>query len=59
MTVEADVEGRRYREDRDTAAILEGSRDREVDFTERWTLVLDGEGDMAWRIADAGAAATT
>ena len=53
MTVEADVTARRYREDRDAAAILEGSRDREVGFTERWTLVLDGAGDMPWRIAAA------
>jgi predicted lipid-binding transport protein (Tim44 family) len=57
MTVEADVSGRRYREDRDTAAVVEGSKEREVTFTERWTLALDSSGEMPWRIAETGAAA--
>src|SRR5215218_6160867 len=43
MLVEADVMGRRYREDRDTAAVLQGSKDREASFTERWTMTLDGD----------------
>ena len=43
--------GRRYLEDRDTAAVLEGSKERETAFTERWTLAL-AEDDPAtpWRI---------
>ena len=55
MTVEADVTGRRYREDRDTVAVVEGSKEREVEFTERWTMVLDGDAAAPWRIAEAGA----
>jgi predicted lipid-binding transport protein (Tim44 family) len=57
MTVEADVAGRRYVEDRDTAAVLDGSKERETTFTERWTLALDGAGPTPWRIVDAGAPA--
>ncbi|MDX6648896.1 MAG: hypothetical protein QOJ97_847 [Solirubrobacteraceae bacterium] len=56
MTVEVDVAGRRYVEDRDTAAVLSGSRDSETRFTERWTLALDGADDTPWRVVDAGAA---
>jgi predicted lipid-binding transport protein (Tim44 family) len=50
MTVAVGVRGRRYREDRATAAIVEGSRDREGSFTERWTLALDGPADAPWRV---------
>jgi len=57
MTVEADVSGRRYVEDRATAAVRAGSKEREVTFTERWTMALDGEGPMPWRIAVAAAPA--
>ena len=57
MSVEADVTGRRYREDRDTAAVLEGSKERETSFTERWTMTLDGDERTPWRIAATGAAA--
>jgi predicted lipid-binding transport protein (Tim44 family) len=53
MTVEAEVAGRRYVEDRDTAAVLQGSKDRETTFTERWTMALDGDSDTPWRIAAA------
>jgi hypothetical protein len=48
------VTGRRYVEDRDTAAVLAGSRSAERSFTEHWTLVLDGTGDWPWRIAATG-----
>ncbi len=51
ITVEIAARGRRYMEDRDTAAVLSGSREREVSFVERWTLALDGEGEWPWRIA--------
>lgn len=50
MTIEADVRGRRYIENRDTVALVSGSRDREVTFTERWVLGLDGADDTPWRI---------
>jgi predicted lipid-binding transport protein (Tim44 family) len=56
MQVEADVVGRRYREDRDTAARIEGSAERETTFTERWTMTLDGDEATPWRIAEAGGA---
>ena len=61
MSVEADVSGRRYREDRDTVAVVEGSKEREVTFTERWTMTLDGDSadavaDRRGRRAGAGAA---
>jgi predicted lipid-binding transport protein (Tim44 family) len=53
MTVRAEVRGRRYREDRDTLALVEGSRDRETRFTETWTLRLGDDAGTPWRIAAA------
>jgi predicted lipid-binding transport protein (Tim44 family) len=50
MTVEAELRGRRYLEDRDTAAVLEGSKERETVFTERWTLALGADLATPWRI---------
>ena len=50
LTVEAEVTGRRYVEDRDTLELVSGSRDRETTFSERWTLRLDGTGENPWRI---------
>ncbi|MBV8990016.1 MAG: hypothetical protein JO372_15795 [Solirubrobacterales bacterium] len=50
MTIEVDLTGRRYIEDRSTTAVLAGSQSRETSFTERWTLVLDGGPSMPWRI---------
>lgn len=54
MHVVVTVRGRRYVEDRDTLALLAGSRDRETTFTERWTLALDGPDDEPWRLAAPG-----
>ena len=51
MTIEVDLQGRRYIEDRDTAAVLSGSQARATSFTERWTLALDGDAAQPWRIA--------
>ena len=51
MTVEVDVSGRRYVENRDTVLLLSGSRDRTVTFTERWVFALDGVDDTPWRIS--------
>ncbi len=51
MTIEVDLKGRRYLEDRATAAVVAGSQSRLVSFTERWTLALDGDSRQPWRIA--------
>ena len=50
MTVDLELGGRRYVEDRDTAAVVSGSKDSAATFTERWTLALDGPADAPWRI---------
>ena len=54
MTIDVDLSGRRYVEDRDTTAVLSGSQSRESTFTEHWTLALDGNGATPWRIAAVG-----
>jgi hypothetical protein len=41
-------------ENRDTAAVIAGSRTRKASFTERWTLSLTGDEAQPWRIASAG-----
>jgi predicted lipid-binding transport protein (Tim44 family) len=50
MTIEVEVEGRRYVEDRATAAVLSGSKNESTVFVERWTLALDGPEAHPWRI---------
>lgn len=50
MAVEVDVSGRRYVEDRDTAAVVSGNKGAEATFTERWTLAIDGPAENPWRI---------
>jgi predicted lipid-binding transport protein (Tim44 family) len=54
MSIEVDLEGRRYVEDRNTAAVVTGSQSRSSSFTEHWTLVLDGDERNPWRIAAVG-----
>ena len=54
MAIEVDLTGRRYLEDRDTAAVLGGSQSRATNFTEHWTLALDGDEKQPWRIASVG-----
>jgi predicted lipid-binding transport protein (Tim44 family) len=54
MTVEVDLSGRRYLENRDTTAVVAGSRTRKTSFTERWTLSLTDDDDEPWRITAAG-----
>jgi predicted lipid-binding transport protein (Tim44 family) len=54
MTVDLELGGRRYVEDRDTAAVVSGSKDSAATFTERWTLALDGPADAPWRIVRIG-----
>ncbi len=51
MTVEVDIAGRRYIEDRDTAAVLAGTQSRSSSFTEHWTMALDGDAAQPWQIA--------
>jgi predicted lipid-binding transport protein (Tim44 family) len=53
MIVEAAMRGRRYRENRDTLALVEGSRDRDARFTERWTLTLTDDPETPWRVTGA------
>jgi len=50
MTIEVDLTGRRYIQNRDTAAVLAGSQTRKTSFTERWTLSLTGDPAEPWRI---------
>ena len=50
MAIEVDLSGRRYIENRDTAAVLAGSRTRATSFTERWTLSLTDDPQQPWRI---------
>jgi predicted lipid-binding transport protein (Tim44 family) len=50
MTVEVELGGSRYVEDRDTTSVVRGSKERPTTFTERWTLALDGPADTPWRI---------
>jgi predicted lipid-binding transport protein (Tim44 family) len=52
MTIEVDVTGRRYVENRDTVALVSGSRNDEIEFTEHWTLALSGSDDAPWQIVD-------
>jgi hypothetical protein len=55
MTIEVDITGRRYVENRDTTAILAGSRSRKASFTERWTFAVTGDPQQPWRIVAAAA----
>lgn len=55
MTIDVAVSGRRYVEDRDTAAMVSGSQSTERTFTERWTLALDGPDSQPWRIVHTAA----
>jgi predicted lipid-binding transport protein (Tim44 family) len=56
MTIEVELHGRRYIEDRDTAAILSGSQSRATAFTEQWTFALDGDARQPWLLSAVGAA---
>jgi predicted lipid-binding transport protein (Tim44 family) len=54
MTMEVDLTGRRYVENRDTTAVLAGSRTRKTGFTERWTMSVTGDDRQPWRITAVG-----
>jgi predicted lipid-binding transport protein (Tim44 family) len=51
MTIEVDIAGKRYIEDRDTAAVVAGIQSRSSSFTEHWTMALDGDAAQPWRVA--------
>ena len=53
MTVDVDLHGHRYLEDRDTAQVLAGNPARAIDFTERWTFAVTGDAGSPWRIVAA------
>ncbi len=55
MTIAVELGGRRYIEDRDTAAVLSGSRESATTFTEHWTLALAGPDTAPWHVVDATA----
>ena len=55
MTVEVDLTGRRYIENRDTTAVVAGSRNKSTNFTERWTFSLTDDEAQPWRITAVGA----
>lgn len=55
MMVEIDLSGRRYIENRDTAAVVAGSRSKATSFTERWTFSLTDDEAQPWRITGVGA----
>ena len=50
MTLDVDLAGRRYIQDRDTAAVVAGSPTHDAEFTERWTLALTGRDAQPWRL---------
>jgi predicted lipid-binding transport protein (Tim44 family) len=54
MTVEVEVRGRRYVEDRDDASVRSGSKERESTVRERWTMALSGPDERPWRIVRVG-----
>ncbi len=49
MTIEVEVGGRRYVEDRDTAAVVSGIEGVGGSFSERWVLALAG-GESPWQL---------
>jgi predicted lipid-binding transport protein (Tim44 family) len=55
MTTEVEVGGRRYVEDRDTAAVVGGSKELPLTFTETWVFSLGGAESRAWRLTGTGA----
>jgi hypothetical protein len=50
MTIEVELGGRRYVEDRDTAAVEGGSKERAGSFTVRWAVALTDEQSNPWRL---------
>ena len=50
MTIEVELGGRRYVEDRDTVAVVDGSKDTAGTFSQTWKLTLS---DSGWNVATA------
>ncbi|WP_027005489.1 TIM44-like domain-containing protein [Conexibacter woesei] len=50
MTATVTLHGRRYVEDRDTVAVLSGSKDRDATIAQRWTFALTGDAESPWRL---------
>jgi hypothetical protein len=50
MTALVTVSGRRYVEDRDTAAVLGGSKTAETETLQRWTFALGDDPATPWRL---------
>ena len=50
MSVDVELAGNRYVEDRDTTTVVSGSKDSATTFTERWLLALDGPDEAPWRL---------
>jgi predicted lipid-binding transport protein (Tim44 family) len=59
MTVDVKLTGRRYLQDRASAAVLAGSDIHAITFTERWTLTLSGDAQNPWQITAATSPALT
>jgi hypothetical protein len=57
MTAVVTLEGRRYVEDRDTAAVLSGSKGADRRTAQRWTFALTGDAATPWRLVDVSPAA--
>ncbi|WP_036725944.1 TIM44-like domain-containing protein [Patulibacter minatonensis] len=54
MSVDLRYRARWYREDRDTAAVLEGSKDDERVRTDAWTFALTDDAEDPWRLVAVG-----
>ncbi|MEJ7750253.1 MAG: TIM44-like domain-containing protein [Thermoleophilaceae bacterium] len=52
MQVQVQVSATRYVEDRDTTDVLSGSRETPGQFTEDWTMALDGPPEAPWRLVE-------
>jgi predicted lipid-binding transport protein (Tim44 family) len=50
MTAVVTLKGHRYVEDRDTAAVLDGSKNAETETTQRWTFALTAGSELPWRL---------
>ncbi len=50
MQVQVHYRARWYREDRETAELLEGSKDLETERTDRWTFALTDDAAHPWRL---------
>jgi predicted lipid-binding transport protein (Tim44 family) len=50
MTIEVDLAGARYIQDRDTTAVVSGDASKPAHFTEHWTLALTGDIAEPWRL---------